>query len=89
MIGSHKLINSNIFDEELVDTSYFKKLIAQYQNLVNSEKIRDRAFSTKKIKINKKNKYESEDINIKDYIINNLKEVDSDEKENSRKKNSI
>ena len=83
MIGSHKLINSNIFDEELVDTSYFKKLIAQYQNLVNSEKIRNRAFSTKKIKRNKKNKYESEDINIKDYIINNLKEVDSDEKENT------
>ena len=83
MIGSHKLINSNIFDEELVDTSYFKKLIAQYQNLVNSEKIRNRAISTKKIKRNKKYKYESEDINIKDYIINNLKEVDSDEKENT------
>ena len=35
---------------ELNDTSYFKKLISQNQNLLNSEKIRSRAFSTKKVK---------------------------------------
>ena len=83
LIGFRKINNSNIFDEELVDTSYFKQLIAKYQNLVNSEKIRNRAFSTKKIKKIKKNKNVSEDININNYIMNNIKEIDSDEKENT------
>ena len=83
LIGFRRINNSNIFDEELVDTSYFKQLIAKYQNLVNSEKIRNRAFSTKKIKKIKKNKNVSEDININNYIMNNIKEIDSDEKENT------
>ena len=33
---------------ELIDTSYFKKLISMNQNLLNSEKIRSRALSFKK-----------------------------------------
>ena len=54
---------------ELNDTSYFKKLISQNQNLLNSEKIRSRAFSTKKVK-KMKNKKTSEDneINGNNYI---------------------
>ena len=54
---------------ELNDTSYFKTLISQNQNLLNSEKIRSRAFSTKKVK-KMKNKKTSEDneINGNNYI---------------------
>ena len=54
---------------ELNDTSYFKTLISQNQNLLNSEKIRSRAFSTKKVK-KMKNKKTSEDneINANNYI---------------------
>ena len=54
---------------ELNDTSYFKTLISQNQILLNSEKIRSRAFSTKKVK-KMKNKKTSEDneINANNYI---------------------
>ena len=64
-------------DFELVDTSYFKRLISKNQNLVNSENIRNRAFSSKKIKKNKVNKvvhFEENDIN--NYFKNNKKDTD-------------
>ena len=88
LIGAHKLNNTNIFDEELIDTSYFKKLITKYQDLVNSEKIRNRAFSSKKIKRTKKIINQPKDTNINN-ILNNLKDIDSDEKENTLIKNRI
>ena len=88
LIGAHKLNNTNIFDEELIDTSYFKKLITKYQDLVNSEKIRNRALSSKKIKRTKKIINQPKDTNINN-ILNNLKDIDSDEKENTLIKNRI
>ena len=59
----------NEINYELIDTSYFKKLIALNQNLLNSEKIRSRAFSSKKMK-KAKNKKSSEenDISGNNYI---------------------
>ena len=54
---------------ELNDTSYFKKLISQNQNLLNSEKIRSRAFSSKKVKkIKNKKTSEDNEINVNNYI---------------------
>ena len=41
---------------ELIDTSYFKKLISMNQNLLNSEKIRSRALSSKKLVVSKSSK---------------------------------
>ena len=66
---------------ELNDTSYFKTLISQNQNLLNSEKIRSRAFSTKKVK-KMKNKKTSEDneINGNNYIFS---------KNDNKKENTI
>ena len=40
--------NKNQINYELIDTSYFKKLISTHHDLLNSEKIRSRAFSSKK-----------------------------------------
>ena len=68
---NEKLLRANMsnkgqqkeYNFELVDTSYFKRLISLNQNLLNSEKIRSRAFSSKKIKKNKK-------ANDGDYITN-------------------
>ena len=55
---------------ELNDTSYFKKLISLNQNLLNSEKIRSRAFSSKKIKKNKNKKSSEEnEIAANNYIL--------------------
>ena len=48
---------NNQINYELVDTSYFKKIISVHHDLLNSEKIRNRASSSKRfntIKINKK-----------------------------------
>ena len=45
-IGDDK---NNINNYELIDTSYFKKYISIHHDLLNSEKIRNRAFSSKKI----------------------------------------
>ena len=67
----------NVINYELVDTSYFKNLISVNQNLVNSEKIRSRALSTKKIKKIKKNKDKVEDFDINNYILNNKDDMDS------------
>ena len=74
---------------EIIDTSYFKRLIAKNQNLVNSEKIRNRAFSTKKIKKSKKNKVVSfEENDINNYLKKNNKENDKI-KENELKDNNM
>ena len=48
--------NSNQINYELIDTSYFKKLISIHHDLLNTEKIRSRAFSSKKPPITKNNK---------------------------------
>ena len=65
---------TNSINYELIDTSHFKKMIAKNQNLLNSEKIRNRAFSTKKVKKVKKTKDTNEEIDINNYIqINNDK----------------
>ena len=50
------------YNYEIVDTSYFKRQISLNQNLLNSEKIRSRAFSSKKFKKAKKTNEEN-DIN--------------------------
>ena len=76
-------------DYEIIDTSYFKRLIAKNQNLVNSENIRNRAFSTKKIKKNKKNKVVSfEENDINNYFQKNNKEKEKI-KENEVKDNNM
>ena len=48
--------NNNLMNYDLIDTSYFKKLISVHHNLLNSEKIRNRAFSSKKPAISKNSK---------------------------------
>ena len=42
-------LENNKINYELIDTSYFKKYISVYHDLLNSEKIRNRASSSKKI----------------------------------------
>ena len=64
---------TNSFNYELIDTSYFKKMIGKNQNLLNSEKIRNRAFSSKKNKKNKKIKDAHEDVDINNYLGSNDK----------------
>jgi len=48
--------NNNPINYELIDTSYFKKLISIHHDLLNTEKMRSRAFSSKKLPIAKNNK---------------------------------
>ena len=48
--------NTNPINYELIDTSYFKKLISIHHDLLNTEKMRSRAFSSKKLPIAKNNK---------------------------------
>ena len=50
---------NNPINYELIDTSYFKKLISIHHDLLNSEKIRSRAFSSKKPVISKGSKKKS------------------------------
>ena len=48
--------NNNLNNYELIDTSYFKKLISIHHDLLNSEKIRNRASSSKKSILSKNSK---------------------------------
>ena len=43
-----KKLNKNDIDYELVDTSFFKKMISKFPELLNTEEIRKRAISIKK-----------------------------------------
>ena len=103
-ISQNYMIENNLEEEnnnkennyELIDTTYFKKLISVHQNLLNSEKIRSRAFSSKRFGTTKSNKkkitsqiknklFNDNLVNINDIInnINNIKNVPKDSDINS------
>ena len=73
----NQINNDNKNNYDLIDTSYFKKLVAENQNLLNSEKIRNRAYSSKKQKKKKaaKVKFEIDDIN--NYFLNSKNDMGS------------
>ena len=70
---------NNINNYDLIDTSYFKKFISIHHDLLNSEKIRSRAFSSKKVssksaKSNKKRTNSQRKNNYTASIYNNKNE---------------
>ena len=71
--------NNNQINYELIDTSYFKNLISIHHDLLNSEKIRSKAYSSKKPPISKGNKKKISSQRKKYYkssMCNNKKEED-------------
>ena len=76
--------NKNPINYELIDTSYFKKLISTHHDLLNSEIIRKRAFSSKKAVSSKSNtkitssQRKSKFSNSKKEEINNINKIQKD-----------
>ena len=76
--------NKNPINYELIDTSYFKKLISTHHDLLNSEIIRKRAFSSKKAVSSKSNtkitssQRKSKFSNSKKEEINNINKLQKD-----------
>ena len=73
----NKTNNDNKNNYDIIDTSYFKKLISENQNLLNSEKLRNRPFSTKKQKKKNMNKLKFEINFINNYFLNNKIDIGS------------